>query len=58
MDKFYRDMFFREFRERFLKDLKYLDSETFYKVLWAFVKSKSIVIHEEGAEWKIIKEAV
>lgn len=60
MDANYCDLFFnRYFKEKFLKELKYLDQETFYKVLWALVKSKSIRINEQGGtEWSQVKEAV
>lgn len=59
MDKHYCDLFFRKFKEKFLKELKYLDQETFYKVLWALVKAKAIQVNEQGgSEWSQVKEAV
>jgi hypothetical protein len=52
MDPTYKGLFFEAFKEKFLKDLEFLDQHTFYKVLWAFVKSDAV------NDWIIIKEAI
>ena len=47
MDKHYRELFFRwEFKDKFLRELKFLDSETFYKVLWSLVKANVISVDD------------
>jgi N6-adenosine-specific RNA methylase IME4 len=53
MDKHYQRIFFdKMFKEKFLKELRFLDSETFYKVLWSLVKAKAISVNEEsGSDW-------
>ena len=60
MDIHYRKLFFeRTFKDKFIKELKYLDQETFYKIMWSLVKAKAIGIDESaGSEWAQIKEAV
>lgn len=60
MDPKYRDVFFkRNFKDKFLKELRYLDQETFYKVLWSLVKAEAITVNEEGgSDWSQVKEAV
>lgn len=60
MDPKYRDLFFkRYFKEKFIRDFKHLDQETFYKVLWSLVKAEAIAINEQGgSEWSTVKEAV
>lgn len=34
-----RDLFFVNNKEKFYKDLKHLDQENFYKIVWALVKA-------------------
>ena len=60
MDKHYQKLFFeRTFKEKFIKELKYLDSETFYKILWSLIKARVIAIDESpGSDWFQIKEAI
>jgi hypothetical protein len=60
MDKHYKSLFFeRTFKDKFLKELRYLDQETFYKIMWSLVKAKAIGIDEQaGTDWHLIKEAV
>jgi len=60
MDKNYKKLFFeRTFKEKFIKELKYLDQETFYKIMWSLIKAKVITIDESpGSDWFQIKEAV
>ena len=60
MDPRYQGLFFAgDIRNKFLKELKHLDQETFYKVLWALVKAKAISIDEHGgSEWGQVREAV
>lgn len=59
-DQHYKKLFFeRSFKQKFIKELKYLDQETFYKILWSLVKAKAIAIDEQaGAEWFQVKEAI
>ena len=60
MDIHYKKLFFeRNFKEKFVKDLRYLDQENFYKVLWSLIKAKAIAMDESpGSEWRQIKEAI
>ena len=60
MDKIYKKLFFeRTFKEKFIKELKFLDQDTFYKIMWSLVKSQVIAIDERpGSDWHQIKEAV
>jgi hypothetical protein len=58
MDPTYKGLFFEAFKEKFLKDLEFLDQHTFYKVLWAFVKSDAVKVNDSGNDWIIIKEAI
>ena len=53
MDIHYKKLFFeRTFKEKFLKELRYLDQETFYKIMWSLIKAKAIGIDEQaGSEW-------
>ena len=60
MDTNYKKLFFeRTFKEKFIKELKYLDQDTFYKIMWSLVKAQVIAIDERpGSDWHQIKEAV
>lgn len=40
MDNTYKGLFFEKTKEKFLKELKYLKEETFYKILWACLKAE------------------
>jgi hypothetical protein len=40
MDKVYANLFFDRTREKFLKELKFLDGATMYKILWAMIKAE------------------
>jgi hypothetical protein len=53
MDIHYKKLFFeRTFKEKFLKELKYLDQDTFYKIMWSLIKAKAIGIDEQaGSDW-------
>jgi hypothetical protein len=53
MDPKYKDLFFkRSFKEKFLKDLKHLDSDSFYKIFWSMMKADAIAKDEMGdIEW-------
>jgi len=42
VDKHYKSEFFGAFKGKFIKELKHLDTETFYKVLWAMVKAGEV----------------
>jgi hypothetical protein len=60
MDSKYRDLFFkRYFKDKFLKELRHLDPETFYKVLWSLVKAEAVSVNEQGgSDWSLVKEAI
>jgi len=60
MDKHYKVLFFeRTFKEKFIKELRYLDQDTFYKIMWSLIKAQVIAIDERpGSDWHQIKEAV
>ena len=60
MDIHYKKLFFEKtFKDKFIKELRYLDQETFYKIIWSLIKAKAIGIDEQaGSEWAQIKEAV
>ena len=58
MDDNYKQLFFKYFKEKFFKDLQYLDNENLYKIVWALVKSKQITVNDEGQEWNYVKDAV
>ena len=60
MDIHYKRLFFeRTFKEKFIKELKYLDQQTFYKVMWALIKANAIAIDERaGSDWFQVKEAI
>ena len=59
-DQHYKKLFFeRNFKEKFIRELKYLDQETFYKILWSLIKARAIAIDEQaGANWFQVKEAI
>ena len=40
MDKTYRDTFFKWIKDKLFRDLKYLDNDNFYKIIWSLVKSE------------------
>ena len=46
-----------EFREKFIKELKFLDSDTFYKILWSMVKAEELKVTPDSQDWKMISEA-
>eukprot|EP00347_Sterkiella_histriomuscorum_P019411 403341726 len=58
IDKTYKMMFFELFKEKFMKDLGFLDQETLYKILWSLTKADVIEVSEKGYEWMLIKDAI
>ncbi|CDW91217.1 UNKNOWN [Stylonychia lemnae] len=58
MDQTYKELFFGKFKDKFLKDLKHLDQEIFYKVLWSLIKADTIEVDDRGFEWSLIKETI
>lgn len=40
MDHTYKQMFFANTRDKFIKELKYLKEATLYKILWALLKAE------------------
>ena len=58
MDDTYKGLFFEKTAEKFLKELRYLKDETLYKIVWAMVKSQSVVISADSARWRLIKDTV
>jgi predicted nucleic-acid-binding protein len=58
MDKVYRDSFFFHFKDRFMKELEYLDSETMYKIIWSLIKSEAIIVNDSSSDWTKIKDIV
>lgn len=51
MDKNHRDQFFDKFLDSYLKDMKYLDEATLYKILWAFIKADRLKVKADVYEW-------
>ena len=51
MDPKYRGMYFDKFMDRFVKDSPYLDEDTLYKILWAFIKANRLIVREDAFEW-------
>lgn len=51
MDDKYRDQFFDKFLDSYLKDMKYLDQDTLYKILWAFIKADRLKVNKDIYEW-------
>lgn len=58
MVKAYKDIFFSQFYERFMRDLPYLSDEIFYKILWSMVKADHLKIHEISNDWITIKDII
>jgi len=57
MDSHYSKYFFKVFKEKFLRDLRFLEQRSFYKLVWALVKSEALT--EEGEnDWEIVKQAL
>jgi hypothetical protein len=52
MDDKYRDQFFDKFLDSYLKDMKYLDQDTLYKILWAFIKADRLKVNKDIYEWQ------
>jgi predicted metal-dependent hydrolase len=40
MDPTYKELFFKNMKEKFFRDLKFLDNDNFYKLIWSLVKSE------------------
>lgn len=58
MDETYKNLFFEKSSDKFLKELRYLKDETLYKIVWAMVKSRSVIIAAESARWTAVKAAI
>lgn len=58
MDERYRDMYFSKFLDKFVKDAPYLDEDTLYKILWAFIKANRLVVREDAYEWLQVRQVL
>lgn len=58
MDETYKGLFFRKMTDKFMKEMRYLKDETLYKIVWALVKSKTVVIASNSLRWTAIKGVV
>lgn len=58
MDERYRDMYFNKFLDKFIKDMEFLDEETLYKILWAFIKAERLVVREDAFEWSQVRQTL
>ena len=55
MDETYKGLFFSKMTDKFLKELRYLKDETLYKIVWAMVKSRTVVIASNSVRWQTVK---
>ena len=54
----HRDMFFDKFLEKFVKDLPFLDEDTFYMILWSCVKAGRFQGKKDTFEWHSIRDTI
>ena len=41
-----------------MRELQHLKDDTLYKIVWSLVKSKSVIISAQSAQWSLIKDAI
>ena len=58
MDKTYRGIFFAKTRDKFLKEFKYLNEETMYKILWSLLNAEQLKITDNSHEWVLVKSII
>lgn len=56
MDPTYRKLFFDKFMDRFVTDLRYLDDDTLYKMVWTFIRADRFQKDEDAMHWYRIRE--
>ena len=54
----FRDMFFDKFLQKFIKDLPFLDEDTFYMIIWSCVKAGRFQGKKDTFEWNAIREII
>lgn len=58
MDDTYKGLFFDKMTDKFMKELRYLKDETLYKIVWALINSKSVVVASNSLRWTAIKTVI
>ena len=58
MDETYKGLFFKNTKEKFIKELRYLKDETMYKIIWALIKSETMTVSAESLEWNLVKDVI
>ena len=58
MDEKYRGLFFDKLMHKFVNDIKYLEEETIYKILWSFLRAERLHVREDSYEWVQVKMAI
>ena len=58
MDETYKGLFFKNTKDKFMKELRYLKDETMYKIIWALIKSETMTVSAESLEWNLVKDVI
>ena len=58
MDETYKGLFFKNTKDKFMKELRYLNDETMYKIIWALIKSETMTVSAESLEWNLVKDVI
>ena len=56
LDETYRKMYFKQLKPKFLRELKHLDDETLYKIIWSLIKADELEMTDADPQWKLIKD--
>lgn len=58
MNTTYKNVFFTKMKAKFLKELKYLKEDTFYKILWSLLKAEQLKVACDSPDWEIVKDII
>ena len=58
MDVTYRKLYFKHLKPKFLKELKHLDEETLYKIVWSLIKAEQLDMTDSDPQWQLIKDTL
>ena len=58
MDTTYQQVFFEKNKDKFLKELKHLNGETMYKIIWSMLKVDSLAVQEDSHHWIEVKKMI
>jgi len=51
-------VFFEKNKDKFLKELKHLNGETMYKIIWSMLKVDSLAVQEDSHHWIEVKKMI